>query len=198
MSKKIAEILQAHGVEVSDETLQAIETEHKENFRSIEETKNKDEKIKAKDAEIESLNGQLKELNDKAAALEGSGEELEALKTQLAELQAEADKRKADEKEAAKRASFEEVFNTAVGDRQFVNSMTRDAIFSAAYDASGQQVGVSAADLITQLTDGKEGIWANPQTDPKKMPDPSTVKGEQNAQEKSDTRMLLNFMTGRN
>lgn len=52
----------------------------------------------------------------------------------------------------------------AIGDKKFVNEYTKNSIINEMKDAlkSEENVGKSAKDLFAEITDGKEGLFANP------------------------------------
>lgn len=188
--KDIKAILE--GLEIPDDAKQTIVKEVGENYRTINEVNSKAERIK----ELEAAN---KDLTETITGLEGNGEELEALKSKVAEFeQAEADrKRKAEEQ--AKRESFRSVFDAAVGDKEFANDLIRDTVFEKVYATCSQSSGLGASDVLDKTVENMEGVWKNPQTDPKSMPSGDVLSNNKTKeiQEQADRQMIHDFIFGR-
>lgn len=158
--KDIKAILAEH--DLDDATAKAIEKAVGENYRTIAEAQQKADRIK----ELERANG---DLADQVKALEGDGEQLQTLRDKVSEYEkAEAD-RKAAQEEAERRDSFRALFDVALGDREFANDLMRDTVFEKAYQQC-QSVGTGAKDAIEAVTRDVDGVWRNPQQDPKRMP----------------------------
>lgn len=158
--KDIRAILAEH--DLDEATAKAIEKAVGENYRTIAEVQQKADRIK----ELEKTNG---ELSDQVKALEGDGEQLQQLRDKVAEYeQAEAD-RKAKADEDAKRDSFQALFDAALDGREFANDLMRDTVFEKAYQQC-QSVGTGAREAIEAVTRDVDGVWRNPQQDPKRMP----------------------------
>lgn len=181
--KDIKEILKDHGVEDVD----AIAKEVIENYRSIAEVNKKDERIKDLEGQNQTMTEQIKEL-------EGSSEMIESLKKQVTDFQEAEKARKEAEKESAKRDSFLESFNAAVGDKEFSNSLMRESVFEKAYKMCGEQSGMGAKEAIESLTKDMDGVWINPQKAAHKMPSPGQIDSKQQdeaAEKKDFARMLF-------
>ena len=182
--KDIRAILAEH--DLDDATAKAIEKAVGENYRTIAEAQQKADRIK----ELEKANG---ELSDQVKALEGDGEQLQTLRDKVAEYEkAEAD-RKAAQEEADKRDSFRALFDAALGEREFANDLMRDTVFEKAYQQC-QSVGTGAADAIEAVTRDVDGVWRNPQQDPKRMPganDISSKKPDEDAEMKAFAAKLF-------
>ena len=108
-------------------------------------------------------------------------EELQTLKTQIkglkensknaSELQEKYDKlvKENEEREALKKAKEEDDIltkniNEAFGEKQFVNDFTKKAIMNEIKTAlkDNANLGKSAKDLFEEITNGKDGIFTNP------------------------------------
>lgn len=91
-------------------------------------------------------------------------DEMESLKTKIAEYeQKEADrtaKQKAKEEDDILTKNITSVF----GDKKFVNDFTKNAIMNEIKTAlkDSANMGKSAKDLFEEITNGKDGIFANP------------------------------------
>jgi len=177
---KIEEILAAHGV---TEGAKEIEAELMESYRSIDE-------LSAKKARIEQLEAENGDLREQVGRLSDTSE-TEALKKRVAEYEAaEADRA---EKEAEKRAreEFRAGFDEAVGGKKFANSFTRDSIFEQAFGRHKAFPDLSAKDILDGITSGADGVWANPQADPKRMPRNEGGAAEGDASMKTFVNQLL-------
>lgn len=150
------------GYELTDEQKAEIIKAVNENYKTVEEVNKKSKRID----ELENAN---KELTEQIEAMP-DGEEVEKLKSQVEKFKADEKQRKADEAEAAKRQSFEELFNTALEGKEFVNQFTRDSIFEKAYERCAADTGLSAEKAIEELTQGDAMLFKNPQQDVNKMP----------------------------
>lgn len=166
--KDIKAILAEH--EIDGDAAKAIAHAVGENYRTRAETEAKAERIK----ELERQNG---ELADQVKALEGDGEQLEKLRKQVADYEQAEAERKAKAEEDARRDSFRALFDAAIGDREFANDLMRDTVFERAYKEC-QSLGTGAKDAIEAVTKDVDGVWLNPQRDPKRMPGASDVSSK--------------------
>lgn len=90
-------------------------------------------------------------------------------------------KRKAAEDEAARRASFEETFNAAIGDKKFSNDLMRETVFEKVYGMCGKTSGLGAKEAIETVTKDVDGVWLNPQKDVHRMPSAGQLDEKQQA-----------------
>ena len=103
--------------------------------------------------------------------------EIEPLTIKMKEYEkAEAD-RKAAQEEAERRDSFRALFDAALGEREFANDLMRETVFERAYQQC-QSVGTGAKDAIEAVTRDVDGVWRNPQQDPKRMPGANEVSSK--------------------
>lgn len=186
--KDIKTILE--GFDISDDVRDSIIREVTENYRTIAEVENKTQRI----ADLEKQN---EALTEQVGNLEGEGEELEKLRDQVREFTEAEEKRKADETERAKRDSFRVLFDAAVGEREFANDIIRDSIFDKAYSRCSENTGFDAKDAIAELTKDTEGIWRNPQNDPRKMPNPNDLSNNKDRKAENDEKTIAAFMFGK-
>lgn len=108
-------------------------------------------------------------------------EELQTLKSQVnelketsknaKELQSKYDElsKKIEDEEATKKAKAEDDMlsnniNSVIGDKKFVNEFTKNAIMNELKTAlkDNANIGKSTQDLFNEITNGKDGIFANP------------------------------------
>ena len=178
------------GIDLSDEQREAIIKEVGENYRSIVEVTKKTQRI-------DELETQNKALTEQVSNLEGDGEELENLRKQIADFEAAEEKRKADELEAEQRKSFAILFDAALGDKQFANEMTREAIFEKAFKKCNETVGYKPEDAIEELTRDTDGIWKNPQNDVNKMPGQNDLSNNKDHETTDDAKKIASFMFGK-
>lgn len=165
----IKAIVQGIGVELTDEQMEALAKGVRDNYVTRPEM---DEKRKR----IESLTAENSELAEKAKALDGTSEDVAKLKAKVAEYEQAAEERDERDAEARSRKGFEERFEAAIGrdfgGRKFANAMTRRAVLDGAYERAAKNPDMSAADAIKAAIGDEGGVWANPQSDPAKMPIP--------------------------
>lgn len=163
--KTVQDILKENGVE--GEVADAIAKEVGENYRTIAETQQKGERIQA----LTDENAKLSEELAKVKELDGSNaEELAKLKEHIAELEGESEKRKAEDEEKAKAASFADSFKAALGDREFSGPIVRDAVMAKARKLSDDNPDLTVEEAIARAVGDGRGVWRNPQRDPNKMP----------------------------
>lgn len=127
--------------------------------------------ITKKDKEIETLKSSKEELENKVATYETkinefneSSKDNANWKTKYEELQTTIS-----EQEAKQKAKEEDTILTnnvieAIGDKKFVNDYTKNSIVNEIKTAlkDSANVGKSAKDLFTEITEGKDGIFVNP------------------------------------
>ena len=145
-------------VKLSKEEIKNILAKHGE-YIKIETTKVEDN-YKNQLAENKSTIDDLKAQIEKAP----KSDEMESLKTKIAEYeQKEADRTaqlKAKQEDDILTKNIVDVF----GDKKFVNDFTKNAIIDQIKTAlkDNANVGKSAKDLFDELTNGKDGIFENP------------------------------------
>lgn len=159
--KDIKAILAEAGIEA--EVADKVAAEVKANYRTVAEWQKKVDRI----AELEQSNADLAEA---AAAVEGTSQEVEALKAKLKGMEEAETARKAAEAESKKRDDFRKSFDEALGGRKFANGIVEESVFDKAYAHCTANAGSSAKDAIEALTKDAEGVWVNPQHDPRRMP----------------------------
>lgn len=141
-SEDIKNILKKHGEYIKVET-DKVETKYKDQLEDNKTT-------------IEDLKTQIEK--------SPKSEEMESLKTKIAEYeQKEADRAaqlKAKEEDDVLTKNINEIF----GDKKFVNDFTKNAIVDKIKTAlkDSANMGKSAKDLFEEITNGQEGIFANP------------------------------------
>ena len=152
---------------LTEEQANAIKKGVAENYRTIAEVEAKKQKLDEAQKQLETLNGELAAAKELTA---GNGEQIEQFKAKIAELEKAQEEQKAKETEEAKRSAFDAEFAKATEGKQFANSFTRDSIASKAYEirSANPDMGIDA--VLSSVTEGQEGIWANPQRDPIKQP----------------------------
>jgi len=179
--KSIKDILKENGVELEEEALKKVESGVLENYRSKTETEAKAAKVKDLEAQLAKANAALEEA---AKADPAKAEEFEQMKKQLEQYKADREKSEAEAAENASRAEFKQKFDKELGEKKFVSSVVGDAIFNAAYATAKANPDMSISDVLKLATNGDNGVYANPQADPAKMPmgdpKPSGIQHVQN------------------
>lgn len=168
--KGIKQIVADMGLGLSDEQAAELDKAVREEYRPRAEYA---EKV----ARIEALTKQVEDLSERAKQLDGDASKLEELRQQVAAYEkAEAD-RKVAEAEGKARRDFEAQLADAAGGREFANSMTKAAVLDRAWQRHQSNPDERAADTLAAVIGDEKGVWANPQSDPHKMPagsDPDT------------------------
>ena len=145
-------------VKLSKEEIKSIIAKHGEYIKT--ETEKVEKQYKEEISEYKSTIDDLKEQIKNAP----KSDELESLKGKIADYeQKEADriaKQKAKEEDDILTKNIVEV----IGDKKFVNDYTKNSIINEVKTAlkDNANLGKSAKDLFEQITNGKDGIFANP------------------------------------
>lgn len=145
-------------VKLSKEEIKSIIAKHGEYIKT--ETEKVEKQYKDEINEYKSTIDDLKEQIKNAP----KSDELESLKGKIADYeQKEADriaKQKAKEEDDILTKNIIEV----IGDKKFVNDYTKNSIINEVKTAlkDNANLGKSAKDLFEQITNGKDGIFANP------------------------------------
>lgn len=164
--------------ELTDEQRQAIAKAVHEGYATRNEVNEKRERI-------QTLTEQVAQLSEQAKALDGTAEEVAQLKQRVAEYEEAEAQRKRAEEERESRAKFRAQFDEALAGRTFANQPTYDAILSKAWERRSANPDMGADAILEAVTAGEEGLWSNPQADPRKMPLPASSTA-------ADTRAFLN------
>ena len=141
-SEDIKEILKKHGEYIKVET-EKVENNYK---TQIEDNKN--------------TIADLKEQIEKAP----KSDEIENLKTKIADYEEKENNRLAKEQADKEDNILTNNIIEAIGDKKFVNDYTKNSIVNEIKTAlkDSANVGKSAKDLFAEITEGKDGIFANP------------------------------------
>lgn len=125
------------GLDLDKETIDTIMAEH---GKLITEAKEKNTTLESKVKEYET---KIEELSSKAETNTKVQEELEKLKTQIAD------------------RSLNDKIIEAIGDKEFVNDFTKNAIIDEVRKGLNDEAnkGKSINDILTEYTEGKEGIF---------------------------------------
>lgn len=181
----IRTILSEHAEGISDEAKAEIEKAVKANYKTVAEWEKKTTRIAT-------LEEQVNELSAKVAETGDAEKKIQEMQTALNGYKAADEQRKAEEEKAAKRNEFSAKFNEAVEGREFANEIVRQSVFDQAFTRCEQESGLGAKDAIEAIIAEQQGIWANPQTDPRKMPSKDQLTASRdNEQEKRNFASLL-------
>ena len=133
-------------------------TENKDKVQSLEDEKSKLE------TKIQTYETKITELNSKVDDSSKVQKELDDLKKSIEE---ENNKRDAEKKDNVMTQNI----LSAIGEKQFINDYTKNAIISEVKTAMSDEknAGKSTKDLFEEITKDKEGIFANPNK-PEDMP----------------------------
>ena len=161
--QNIEEILKANNIEGDAAT--AIAKAVGENYKTVAEVEQKAKKLTETQAALDNANKALDEAKKAAESADVDG-----LKAKIAEYEEAAKKRTEADEEAKKRAAFDEEFGKALGKKAFANSVVKEAVTEKAYTLRKANADMPIADILKIAAPDEAGIWANPQTDPHKMP----------------------------
>lgn len=105
-------------------------------------------------------------INDLKAQIEKApkSDEIESLKTKIADYEQKEADRIANQKAKEEDDILTNNINAVFGDKKFVNDFTKNAIMNEIKTAlkDNANLGKSAKDLFEEMTNGKDGIFANP------------------------------------
>ena len=107
--------------------------------------------------ELQSLKGEILSLQETSRnAIE--------LQDKYEELTKQIEQDNAEKKAKAENDMMMKNINEAIGNRQFVNEYTKNSIINEVKNALQDEanIGKSAKDLFTEITQGKDGLFANP------------------------------------
>lgn len=153
-------------VKLSKEEIKSILAKHGD-YIKIETTKVENQykdQIEANKTTIDDLKAQI----EKAP----KSDEMESLKTKIAEFEQKEAERTAQLKAKEEDDILTKNITDVFGDKKFVNDFTKNAIVEQIKTAlkDNANVGKSARDLFEELTNGKDGIFANPNPIKQDMP----------------------------
>lgn len=141
-SEDIKNILKKHGEYIKIET-DKVDTKYKDQLEDNKTT-----------------------ISDLKAQIENApkSDEMESLKTKIAEYEQQNADREAKQKAEEEDRILNDNINSVFGDKKFVNDFTKNAIVNEIKNALKDKanLGKSAKDLFEEITNGKDGIFANP------------------------------------
>lgn len=170
--KNVVEILTENGIELSDEQANAIDAAVRENYKTRAEFDQKMAKYSDAQKRIKELEGEIAKRDEAIESMSGNAEELEAYKKQVAEYQQREAEAKEKAEQAAKIDAFRPIFDEALAGREFANDIMKDSIFDKAFAGCANTNAATCKAFIDSMTAELDGVWKNPQQDPKKMPIP--------------------------
>lgn len=122
-------------------------------------------KVVTKDKEeLQTLKSQLSTLTSQIQDLKKDSKNAEELQAKYDELSKKVEEDEANKKAKAEDDILTKNINEAIGDKQFVNDFTKNAIIGQIKTAlkDDANVGKSAKDLFNEITEGQKGIFSNP------------------------------------
>ena len=145
-------------VKLSSEDIKSILKKHGEYIKI--ETDKVDTKYKEQLEDNKTTIASLKEQIEQAP----KSDEMESLKSKIAEYEQNEADRTAKQKAKEEDDILTNNINTVLGDKKFVNDFTKNAIMNEIKTAlkDSANMGKSAKDLFEEITNGKDGIFANP------------------------------------
>ena len=145
-------------VKLSKEEIKSILAKHGDYIKI--ETEKVDNKYKDQLEDNKTTIADLKMQIEKAP----KSDEMESLKSKIAEYEQNEADRTAKQKAKEEDDILTNNINAIFGDKKFVNDFTKNAIMNEIKTAlkDSANMGKSAKDLFEEITNGKDGIFANP------------------------------------
>jgi DNA repair exonuclease SbcCD ATPase subunit len=139
------------GLDLDKETIDTIMAEH---GKLITESK---EKISELEGKVKTYETKVSEMDKQFKDSQKIQEELNTLKQTIADKEAE-------EKKKQEEQTFNEEFNKLIGDKQFINEYTKQAIINEFKTALSNEAnkGKEKLDVLNEITKDKEGIFSSP------------------------------------
>lgn len=171
--KNVETILQELGIDLGEKA-EDFKKEFNANYKTVAEVQSKTERVTALENELAEAKKALDAVKEASA---GDADALKKAQDQIAAFEQEKAERDKAEAEKSAKADFGEKFKKAVGDKTFANDLIASTVEGKAYETAKANPDMDLATIIAGITGDNAGIWANPQTDPKKMPSGSTTQG---------------------
>lgn len=107
---------------------------------------------------------ELTNLKGEIISLKQTSKNAIELQDKYDELTKQIEQDNANKKAKAEEDALTKNINDAIGDKKFVNDYTKNSIINEVKDALKDEanIGKSAKELFAEITDGKEGLFANP------------------------------------
>lgn len=139
------------GLDLDKETIDTIMAEH---GKLITESK---EKISELEGKVKTYETKVSEMDKQFKDSQKIQEELNTLKQTIADKEAE-------EKKKQEEQTFNDEFNKLIGDKQFINEYTKQAIINEFKTALSNEAnkGKEKLDVLNEITKDKEGIFSSP------------------------------------
>lgn len=165
--KNIKDIIGELGIELDEAKLGDLEKAVLENYRTVAEVENKQSRISELEQQLATANEALEAAKNADVS---NADEVQAMRDKIAAYEKADEERKAQTEEEKARQEFEEKFDKAVGDKQFVNDIVRGAVADKAYAIAKANPDMDVAAILGGIVGDAEGVWQNPQQSVKKMP----------------------------
>lgn len=145
-------------VKLSKEEIKSILAKHGDYIKI--ETEKVDNKYKSQLEDDKNTIGELKAQIEKSP----KSDEMESLKNKIADYEQKEADRVAKQKAKEEDEILTKNINSAFGDKKFVNEYTKNSIINEIKTAlkNNANIGKSAKDLFEEITNGKDGIFENP------------------------------------
>lgn len=165
--KNIKDIIEELGIELDEAKLGDLDKAVLKNYRTVAEVENKQSRISELEQQLTTANEALEAAKNADVT---NAEEVQAMRDKIAAYEKADDERKAQTEEEKARQEFDEKFDLAVGDKQFVNGIVRGAVADKAYAIAKSNPDMDVAAILGGIVGDAEGVWQNPQQTVKKMP----------------------------
>lgn len=165
--KNIKDIISKLGIELDEAKLGELEKAVLENYRTVAEVENKQSRIGELEQQLATANEALESAKNADVT---NADEVQEMREKIAAYEAADEERKAQTEEEKARQEFEERFQSAVGDKKFANDIVRSAVSDKAYAVAKANPDMDLSAILGGIVGDSDGVWMNPQQDPKKMP----------------------------
>lgn len=165
--KNIKDIIEELGIELDEAKLGDLDKAVLKNYRTVAEVENKQSRISELEQQLTTANEALEAAKNADVT---NADEVQAMRDKIAAYEKADDERKAQTEEEKARQEFDEKFDLAVGDKQFVNGIVRGAVADKAYAIAKSNPDMDVAAILGGIVGDAEGVWQNPQQTVKKMP----------------------------
>ena len=165
--KNIKDIIGELGIELDEAKLGDLEKAVLENYRTVAEVENKQSRISELEQQLATANEALEAAKNADVS---NADEVQAMREKIAAYEKADEERKAQTEEEKARKEFEERFKSAVGDKKFANDIVRSAVSDKAYAVAKANPDMDLSAILGGIVGDSDGVWMNPQQDPKKMP----------------------------
>lgn len=184
--KNIDAIITELGIDLGDKA-EAFKTALAENYKTVAEVSQKNERIQALEFQLSEATTALKAVEQ---AKDGDADALAKLKEQVAAFEQKESARLAAEEEARSKAEFSNQFKQALGSKEFANGLVASTVEAKAYETAKANPAMELNAIIAGIVGDADGIWKNPQKEAVKGMQAGDERGVSSIQNLEDLKNL--------